>query len=77
MSMFDEMIADKVFEQLGPDFISGVIEQIDTKKLSEAINKALIAAVKEVYWTDVLNDVMADDRITKILTDRIIATLKQ
>lgn len=77
MSMFDEMIADKVFEQLGPDFISGVIEQIDTKKLSEAINKALIAAVKEVYWTDVLNDVMADDRITKILTDKIIAALKQ
>lgn len=77
MSAFDEIVAEKVFEQLGPNFITGVIEQIDTKKISDAVNKALLAAVKEVYWTDVLRDAMEDDRITKLLTDKIILALKQ
>ena len=77
MPDINDLVAKKVFEKLDIDAIAAdIAKSIDGKKLGAAIEKALLAEVKEFYWSDILGDLLDSDAVRRQLEEALIEGLK-
>lgn len=70
----DEMIAEMVAQQLD---VPAVLAHIDTKKIGLAIEKQLIASVKDVDWSEFLTDLLYDEDIKKQVSQFVSKALSK
>lgn len=77
MTDINDLVAKKVFEKLDIDSIAADIAKgIDGKKLGAAVEKAILAEMKEWYWSDLLGDILESDAVRRQLEEALIEGLK-
>lgn len=77
MPDINQIVANKVYETINVEAVAAdIAKHIDGKKLGAAIEKALLAEIKEFYWSDIIDDIANSDAVRARLEEAMLEGLK-
>jgi uncharacterized membrane-anchored protein YjiN (DUF445 family) len=70
----DTEVAKQIAEKID---IETIVARLNADKITAAVEKELIAAIRDYYWADTIAEIMSSDSMEKEIRKAVVAVVKK